>query len=430
MPGNHTLSDLLVVSNVTNFTFRGVDSTYVLGVASSVKIICNHSYIIFKHSIKLTIQNLILYGCGVYKVSENNASENSCLPSVSFMHGSDFCKLTSSLNFNRVLNLKISNIRVEYSTGISAQNILGKNSCTFHGAASNITKETTSPPPSVCIEFTYIQLSALPSNNHLSIHNSIFKYRQGPSVVAIFRQLHYTIYFHINNISTFQTGSICSGVCDIQLHILTKQQELVYTTISNSSLTHSNGCAIYVNAPNFLGYYTYFSSISESSKMLGDVTIASSEIVDYFSGGLLASLHMYLQFVIQDCAFMGSHQGTANPPGISVLGKYRHQSNKDLIILQNLSVLYNEAFPHTSVARLTNVHDAFLIDCYFIGNKGTALTVQSSTFYTQGNLKFINNSAFQKGALALLKTATWCLITILALFFKTTIPHTWGVLFM
>jgi len=91
------------------------------------------------------------------------------------MRGSDFCKLTSSLNFNRVLNLKISNIQVEYSTGISAQNILGNssiNSCTFHGAASNITKEATSPP-SVCIEFTYLQLSALPSKNHLSIHNSI-----------------------------------------------------------------------------------------------------------------------------------------------------------------------------------------------------------------------------------------------------------------
>ena len=168
LPGNHTLSDPLVVSNVTNFTFRGVDSTYVLGVASSVKIICNHSYIIFKHSIKLTIQNLTLYGCGVHKVSENKASESDCIPTNSFMHGSDFCKLTSSLNFNRVLNLKVSNVQVEYSTGISAHNILGNssiNSCTFHGAASNITKEATSPP-SVCIEFTYLQLSALPSNNH------------------------------------------------------------------------------------------------------------------------------------------------------------------------------------------------------------------------------------------------------------------------
>jgi len=49
---------------------------------------------------------------------------------------------------------------------------------------------------------------------------------------------------------------------------------------------------------------------------------------------------------------------------------------------------------------VTNVRNIFLIDCYFIGNKGTALTVQSSTFHTQGNLKFINNSAFHKGALA------------------------------
>ena len=40
LPGNHTLSDPLVVSNVTNLTFRGVDSAYILGVAPSVKIIC------------------------------------------------------------------------------------------------------------------------------------------------------------------------------------------------------------------------------------------------------------------------------------------------------------------------------------------------------------------------------------------------------
>ena len=103
-------------------------------------------------------------------------------------------------------HLQIGNIRVEYGTGFSAVNVFGNSSIcssTFHGAASNNTKEAISP--SICNEFTS---SALPSDNHLSIYDLIFTYCEGPSVVTIFQQLHYTIYFRINSISTFHTGTI------------------------------------------------------------------------------------------------------------------------------------------------------------------------------------------------------------------------------
>ena len=98
--------------------------------------------------------------------------------------------------------------------------------------------------------------------------------------------------------------------------------------------------------------------------MLGDVTITSCEIVDYFNGGLSADLDRYLRIMIKDCAFIGSRQNV-----LSVLGLYRPKIDKNLIVLWNVSVLYNEAFPDRSVAWLTNVHNIFLIDCYFIGNK-------------------------------------------------------------
>jgi len=130
------------------------------------------------------------------------------------------------------------------------------------------------------------------------------------------------------------------------------------------------------------------------------VTIASCEIIDYFSGGLLA--HGYLRFMIKNCAFIGSCEG-ANGACIYILGKDNHQSNKNPTILQNFSVLYNEAFPPSSVAHLKNVHNVLLIDCYFIGNKGTALSVENSVFHVQGNFRFINNTAFHKGALAFVR---------------------------
>ena len=55
-------------------------------------------------------------------------------------------------------------------------------------------------------------------------------------------------------------------------------------TISNSSLTHSRACAIEVN----IDLYMYIKSTPESSKAVGDVTITSCKIMDYFNGGLLA----------------------------------------------------------------------------------------------------------------------------------------------
>ena len=301
-----------------------------------------------------------------------------------------------------MLNLQVGNIRVEHGTRLSALNVLGNSSiysCALHGAASNITKEEILP--SICVEFTYIPSSALPSNSCLTIHISIFTYREGPSVVAIFRQLHYTTYFHINNISTFQTDSRCPMMSDVQLHIFTREPELVHITISNSSLIHSSGSAIQVNVDLDYSTYRYFLSIPESFKAIGDVTIASCEIIyiDYFSGGLVAHGYLRFRFMIKNCTFIGSCEG-ADSACIYILGKDNHQSNKNPITLRNVSVLYNEAFPPSLVAHLKNVHNVLLIDCYFIGNKGTALTVKNSVIHVQGNFRFINNTAFHKGALA------------------------------
>jgi len=101
-------------------------------------------------------------------------------------------------------------------------------------------------------------------------------------------------------------------------------------------------------------------------------------------------------------------------------------------VLWNVSVLYNEAFPDRSVAWLTNVHNIFLIDCYFIGNKGTAQhsLFKVAHFTLKETLNLLTIVLSRKEHWLLLKTATRCLITILALFFKTAIPHAWGVLFM
>ena len=87
LPGNHTLSDPLVVSNVTNLTFRGVDTAYILGVAPSVKIICSHSYFLFQYSTEVVIQDLMLYGCGGKEV---RGSSGCYTPTLSFISGSDY----------------------------------------------------------------------------------------------------------------------------------------------------------------------------------------------------------------------------------------------------------------------------------------------------------------------------------------------------
>jgi len=72
----------------------------------------------------------------------------------------------------------------------------------------------------------------------------------------------------------------------------------------------------------------------------------------------------------------------------------------------------------------------FLIDCYFtlLETKGQHSLFKVAHFTLKETLNLLTIVLKNSGKehWLLLKTATWCLITILALFFKTTIPHTWG----
>ena len=399
LPGNHPLSVPLVVSNVSNLTLSGTQDSMV----NNVSIVCNHSYLLFNHSINVTIQNLKLSSCGINS-SMYGKSSGCYLPQYSFMNAASSynCELMSTLSFDTVLNLNIVNIEVGYGPGISAINVLGNSfidNAKFYGYGRSNTAEQRIP--SVCVEFTSLLSATIPFYNHLRIQKSTFTYGQGPAIGAIFRQVHYKTYFDIDNMSTFQSQIGMCVLGDVQLHILTKEPELVHIILSNSFLSHSGGTAIAITGNAQLSnYYTHLSSREESFISTGDVTISSCEIVGYLHGGLVANEFVSVRLTIRDSLFASNKQfGMA--PGVSLAGEYYNKQNRGrLIVLHNVTFMYNEAFPYAAVVSLSYLYNISLIDCYFVANKGTAVQIDYSTVQVQGTLEFRNNEAFQKGSLA------------------------------
>ena len=134
--------------------------------------------------------------------------------------------------------------------------------------------------------------------------------------------------------------------------------------------------------------------------------------------------------MIKDCAFISSRGDHANGACISILGKYKYQCSKYSVVLQNVSSLYNEAFPTLSVMCLAHVLNVLLIDCYF-GNKGMALRVESSVFHVQRNLQFINNTAFHKGALTFVGDSYMVLNNNTYIFFQNnSATHLGGAIYV
>ena len=111
-----------------------------------------------------------------------------------------------------------------------------------------------------------------------------------------------------------------------------------------------------------------------------------------------------LQITIRD-SVISSNIVTDDYEGGAGMTVYKAEVEQDpIIIIRNVSFISNEKYGkmHSAIIVLCYANHVTFTDCKFHGNRGTYISAYQSTFYMNGSNSFINNSATNGGAIALL----------------------------
>ena len=111
-----------------------------------------------------------------------------------------------------------------------------------------------------------------------------------------------------------------------------------------------------------------------------------------------------LQITIRDSVISGNIV-TDDYEGGAGMTVYKAEVEQDpIIIIRNVSFISNEKYGkmHSAIIVLCYANHVTFTDCKFHGNRGTYISAYQSTFYMNGSNSFINNSATNGGAIALL----------------------------
>jgi len=104
----------------------------------------------------------------------------------------------------------------------------------------------------------------------------------------------------------------------------------------------------------------------------------------------------YPQILIENCIIRNiccvSHYGF----GVAIFGELGHSHVS--VILNNVSFENNQISGYSGIS-LDRAGRVELIDCRFVGNEGTSITATDSIFKVSGTLSFVNNTAYQGGAM-------------------------------
>ena len=227
-------------------------------------------------------------------------------------------------------------------------------------------------------------------NSHeLHIHNCVLRDARSESMKIVLNQTRYNVELDLMNITTHNGGTTYSEG-DISINI---QQVANYVvTIRDSYIGNSRGAAITVASLHTEVYHSQLLHISNSTI---DKCAAGIDI-DYFNSPAVQNTQTLPQIIIENCIVMNI-SGTgdeADGPGLSIIGVAAEQPQFS-VVLSNVSFENNK-----SPLYLYNTKEVELVDCKFVGNQGTPITVRESTLKIAGTLSFVNNTAYQGGAIA------------------------------
>ena len=173
------------------------------------------------------------------------------------------------------------------------------------------------------------------------------------------------------------------------LSIQMESQANYLVTIRESYVAHNKGAAISV-----LSLYTpsetHASQLIHITNTIMDEGAAGIDIRSYESPPITSTT--ISQVVIENCIITKKSGTTAH--GLRVT----QVNDQFSVVLRNVS-FQNNTVPK-GVICLYKSKGIELIDCRFVGNKGTPITLYNSTLKVSGTLSFVNNMAYKGGAMA------------------------------
>ena len=165
-------------------------------------------------------------------------------------------------------------------------------------------------------------------------------------------------------------------------------------TIRDSYFGHSRGCAIYLQLQTAYLYQTIRiinNTIDESAYGIRIQDNISPDNEDTM---------IYLQIIIENCIIMnntGAFHHSKTGSGLLISGQLGNSPVS--VILRNVSFMNNN-FSSNGGIHLNLVSKLKLIDCVFVGNQGTPISLFESSINVSGTLSFVNNTAYEGGAMA------------------------------
>ena len=392
--GTHELKGSIIVREVNDFTLLSADGM-------NVEINCKGvSSLAFGSITNLTITRITFSQCGAfYKYDLPWQAPH-----------------INALIFSDVFNLRLSWLVVQNSTdtAILAVNLMGAsvidhsvfesfNDLGLQSNYKNHYRNSILYSHYICI--WYENCNRNPFNSHncsnstqsllhsvnshkLHIRNCVLRDGSGGSMRIILYHEGYKVEVDLMNITALNGGGkFHTG--DISIHIQSGASDIV--TIRDSYIGSSKGAAISVSPQETEAYHSQLIHITNS---IIDRSATGIDIFPVFNSSAL-------QIIVEDCIIMNITDigDKLHGWGLKVAGSYAKEDPQFSMVFRNVS-FENNKLPQKSVISLYSVKEIELIDCRFVRNQGTPITLYKSTLKVSGTLSFMNNTAYQGGAMA------------------------------
>ena len=210
------------------------------------------------------------------------------------------------------------------------------------------------------------------SSHELQIHNSVLRNGRDGSMLDLM------------NITALNGG----GSYDIPINIGSEANYLL--TLRDSNISCSGGAALSVL---LLPPITY---VSQLIHIINSVIHKGVAGVDIHSAYYLPhnTVKKIPQIIVENCTIMDTSRW-----GLKVARASSNEHPQFSVVLKNVSFENNKLLQEGGLS-LKFVKEIMLIDCKFVGNQGTPMFLLESTSKVSGTLSFLNNAAFQGGAIA------------------------------
>ena len=393
--GTHELKGSIFVTEVKEFTLLGAGGMIA---ESHVEINCKGaSSLVFEGIINLTITRITFSQCGVL-----HQNGNLYLP-LQAPH-------VNALTFSDVFNLRLTWVVIQNSTinGILVANVLGTSVIqhsvfqSFNDSGlQNHYYNNFENPQSRHIFIGYSKVCYMCRNKiefnqrdvKLHIHNCVLRDGRTGSMRILLYHDGYNVELDLMNVSALNGGDV-DKKGDISINNGRKANYVV--TIRDSYIGNSKGAAITVEQRQMKANLSQLIHITNS---IIDKSAAGIVIHHYTSAGIKGITNIS-QIIIEN-GIITNIRGTGELLYGGGLRITTFDEQPQLSVVLNNVSFTNNTFPLNGGIKLYFLKGIFeMIDCEFVGNQGTPITLDDSTLNVSGTISFVNNTAHQGGAMA------------------------------